>query len=113
MLKCVLCQAGYNKTGDVTCQLGKWTEAECRPLPCPFSPPIAHCVGCEYGAGSPSGSVLKISCEAGYEKSGDPVCELGHWSTVECRPNSCARIPDVLHLVAGGRGSACVRRCVR
>jgi len=69
----------------------------CRPLPCLFSPPIAHCVGCEYGAGSPSGSVLKISCETGYEKSGDPVCELGHWSTVECKPNSCAQIPNVLH----------------
>eukprot|EP00054_Salpingoeca_dolichothecata_P028658 m.219346 g.219346 ORF g.219346 m.219346 type:complete len:3133 (-) comp26284_c0_seq1:107-9505(-) len=88
---CMLeCNEGYTKSDDFLCSLGQWSSPNCSPSPCegnPDTPNNAQDPSC--GDSTEHGSECTLTCNSGFDKSGDFECSFGEFSEPTCTPTSC------------------------
>lgn len=98
----VVCLPGNIPSGAAECRGGKFTEVECVPQACKYSPVLTLAVPeiqvqCRR---MESGGLCKFRCAPGYFPSGQGAfgCDRGNWQALgSCSPAACYYRPVVVH----------------
>ncbi|CAJ1377791.1 unnamed protein product [Effrenium voratum] len=97
----VQCAVGYREDRPLICSGGlRFLRSRCLPERCGDAPRLANSRPTARCSGLAHGEECLLDCRAGFQKSDNLRCELGHLNVPHCRSLGCGSPPRPMHSTA-------------